>query len=299
MTNYNHCDPCNPVVPPKEKTPSVASSESSVSVVSEFNWCRLIQKSFVEFLAVTFIVWVVVIGTVLVHDRGVITIQNPALAIGAAVMVAIYFSANVSGGDVNPAVTFGHYIQAAFAFPLACCLCGKRDRNNRKQGCQMPAECRSLCSKTWMYILFQLLGAVLGALLALVSVEDVGYESDKLDDADPQWQKIGLVEIIGTFFLVFVVLSVATTAYHRGGYKDNGFFALAIGFTVVAAGSVVSDISADFNPAVSFGVALAKAYVDASVDVGLLFYKWLCQLIGSFLAALIFHLVNKDFTKSE
>jgi len=309
MASYNNnvpCDPCNvpQPLPPKPKTPSVCSSTTSCESVEEcFSWCRLFQKSFVEFLAVTFLVWVVVTSTVLVHQRGAnFTISNTNLAIGAALMVAVYFSSNISGGHVNPAVTFGHYMRIVFTCPLACCLCGKRDKKGRKQGCQMPTECKQLCSKTWMYILFQLLGSIIGALLALVSVEDVGFKGVNLDDPKKgavQWQKTALCELVGTFFLVFVVLTVATEMYHRGGYKNNGFFALAIGFTVVAAGIAVSDISADFNPAVTFGIALVKAYTKAYVNIGLLFYKWMCQIIGSFLAALVFHLVNKDFSKRD
>ena len=63
-----------------------------------------------------------------------------------------------------------------------------------------------------------------------------------------------VVEMLFTFALCYVVLNVATSKDQPG----NGFFGLAIGFTVAAGAFAVGGISGGaFNPAVTLGGATA------------------------------------------
>jgi hypothetical protein len=65
-----------------------------------------------------------------------------------------------------------------------------------------------------------------------------------------------VVELLFTFALCHVVLSVATSKSHR----DNSYFGLAIGFTVLAGAFAVGEISGGaFNPSATVGAALMGA----------------------------------------
>ena len=73
-----------------------------------------------------------------------------------------------------------------------------------------------------------------------------------------------LVELIFTFALCYVVLNVATSRDQLG----NGFFGLAIGFTVLAGAFAVGGISGGaFNPAVALGAATAGAFAWSTIWV--------------------------------
>merc|ERR1719384_1467694 len=134
-----------------------------------------------------------------------------------------------------------------------------------------------------IYWLFQFMGAVLGALIAMVSVKTTDYKlPPSFDDPDDvPWTRTAVSEIIGCFFLVHTVLQVATV--NQGAYKNNGFFAMAIGFTVVAGATAVGggDLSGAFNPAVTLGTTLARAYGDASIKAELFFFILAMQCVGA------------------
>ncbi|HEY2174431.1 MAG TPA: aquaporin, partial [Mycobacteriales bacterium] len=66
-----------------------------------------------------------------------------------------------------------------------------------------------------------------------------------------------VVELLFTFALCYVVLNVATSKDQPG----NGFFGLAIGFTVAAGAFAVGGISGGaFNPAVTLGAAVSGLF---------------------------------------
>src|SRR5205085_3585475 len=86
------------------------------------------------------------------------------------------------------------------------------------------------------YILFQLLGAFAAAAVAY-------YFSGKAAFPAPgpgiDFMKATIAEIVFTFALATVILNVATTQSTHG----NGFYGLAIGFTVLASAFAVGNIS--------------------------------------------------------
>jgi aquaporin Z len=76
-----------------------------------------------------------------------------------------------------------------------------------------------------------------------------------------------VVEVLITFALCYVVLNVATSKDQPG----NGFFGLAIGFTVVAGAFAVGGISGGvFNPAVAIGGATAGLFAWSTIWIYLL-----------------------------
>jgi aquaporin Z len=174
------------------------------------------------------------------------------LAIGAALMVMIFAGGHISGGHFNPAVTLGVWMRGR---------CPTRD--------VLPywiAQLAAAFVAAWVMQYFKVPGSAhllpIGVKAALVA------------------------EFLFTFALVWVVLNVATAK----GTKDNHFYGVAIGMTVMTGAFAVGGISGGaFNPAVATGITL----------MGLSSWStfWLF-LVGEFggaaAAALTFRLVNSD-----
>ena len=123
-----------------------------------------------------------------------------ALAHGLAIAVLVYATANLSGGHLNPAVTFA-------------ALLTKRIRAERGL----------------MFVVAHLAGAALGALLLLAPIPDAADTNLGAHALGPGVSvSMGLLmEIVVTFVLVFVIFS---TAVDRGGMGNLA--PLAIGLTV-------------------------------------------------------------------
>ncbi len=174
------------------------------------------------------------------------------LAIGASLMVMVFAGGHISGGHFNPAVTFAVWLRGH---------CPKRD--------VIP------------YWIAQILAAFVAAWL--IRFFKVPGSAQLL----PIGVKAALVaEFLFTFALAWVVLNTATAK----GTKDNSFYGLAIGMTVMTGAFAVGGISGGaFNPAVATGITL----------MGLSSWSnfWLF-LVGEFggalVAALAFRLVNSD-----
>jgi aquaporin Z len=174
------------------------------------------------------------------------------LAIGASLMVMVFAGGHISGGHFNPAVTFAVWLRGH---------CPKRD--------VIP------------YWIAQILAAFVAAWL--IRFFKVPGSAQLL----PIGVKAALVaEFLFTFALAWVVLNTATAK----GTKDNSFYGLAIGMTVMTGAFAVGGVSGGaFNPAVATGITL----------MGLSSWSnfWLF-LVGEFggalVAALTFRLVNSD-----
>ena len=177
-----------------------------------------------------------------------------ALAIGASLWASIFAFGHVSGGHFNPAVTLGVYLRGAI--PIVDAL---------------------------LYVVAQLIGAFLGAVF---SNEDLGAPCMMANstvnlcgagypNVAPGYRgTIGVpfsMEFVWTFFLVTVVLNVATTKAQEG----NSFFGFAIGSVVFCGAVSVGGISGGaFNPAV--GTALPVIAGDTSF----VWLYWLAPMLG-------------------
>jgi len=198
----------------------------------------------------------------LVLTIGYNVLQHTALApisIGAMLMAMIFATGKVSGGHFNPAVTFGVFLRDKIDSPSAAAYVVS----------QLAGGCLAAC----IYML------VLGASFTLGP--GVGYS---LSSAM-------LAEMLFSTALVFVVLSVATTAQDDG----NWYYGLAIGFTVMAAAFAIGPISGcSLNPAVTFGVMFSHF-----VHTGeFLLSRWLVYtvtpLIGALFAVLLFWIIRRS-----
>jgi len=176
------------------------------------------------------------------------------LSIASSLMVAIFALASVSGANFNPAVS------------LALCLNGS-----------MPASTMA------MYMVSQLAGGITAALCATAAF---GEFSNFGPAGKYTWVEAGIAETLYTFMLCFVVLRAAVADCNA---PTNEYFAVAIGFVVVAGGYAAGGISGGaFNPAVAFGLDVASAHL----GVKYCFVYTGFELLGAALAVAVHKVVD-------
>nr|ACB71282.1 tonoplast intrinsic protein [Tamarix hispida] len=175
-----------------------------------------------------------------------------ALAHGFALFVAVSVGANISGGHVNPAVTFGAFIGGHISL------------------------LRSI-----LYWIAQCLGSVVACLLLKFATGGLTTSAFALSSDVTVWNAL-VLEIVMTFGLVYTVYATAVDPK-----KGNiGIIApMAIGF-IVGANILVGGAfdGASMNPAVSFGPAVVSWSWDDP------WVYWLGPFLGAGIAALIYEL---------
>jgi aquaporin Z len=153
------------------------------------------------------------------------------IAAGGVLAAAVYAGSHISGAHYNPAVSLAAYIRGA-----------------------IPG--RDLAP----YWLAQLCGATLAALAARFITDTYGHA------VTPPGRELGSIfvaELLFTFLLAFVVLSVAT-----GPDVPNNYFGLAIGATLTAGALAVGPLTGGlFNPAVLVGTWILGLVAPGSVWV--------------------------------
>jgi aquaporin Z len=175
------------------------------------------------------------------------------LAAGATLMVMVYAGGHISGAHYNPAVTMAVLVRGRIS---------ARDAVG--------------------YWIVQLVGAVIAGALARAIVNPARVTTLTL--AGHHMTAAALVELFITFALAYVVLNVATSKDH----PNNGFYGLAIGFTVAAGAFAVGGISGGvFNPAVALGGATAGIFAGSTIWVYLL-----AELVAGALAGVAFRALN-------
>jgi len=156
-----------------------------------------------------------------------------AWSAAAALLSIMCALATVSGGHFNPAVT------------LAVTLSGR-------------GKC--LARDGRYYVLAQFLAAVVAGLF-LNYVHTHGPTSKEtfgllLEHGSHAWFQSCIVEVLFTFVLAYVVLTVATSEAHTSSWPSF-YFAFAIAFTVAGAAYAAGRISGGYlNPAVVLGLAI-------------------------------------------
>mmetsp|Transcript_31601 Transcript_31601/g.58286 ORF Transcript_31601/g.58286 Transcript_31601/m.58286 type:complete len:1137 (+) Transcript_31601:106-3516(+) len=103
------------------------------------------------------------------------------------------------------------------------------------------------------------------------------------------WMPAGIVELVYTFLLCFVFNNCWVSKRNNPNHDGNQFFALAVGFVLIAGGYAARNISgACFNPAVSLGFGTAGR----DLAWGML---WSCfQVAGALISALLFQIVRPE-----
>ena len=195
-------------------------------------------------------------GAIMVDAKtGALGQVGVAIAFGLVIMVMIYAVVHVSGAHFNPAVSFAFAITRHFPWP-------------RVAG----------------YWVAQLAGALAAAALLRASLGDIANVGATLPSGSER--QSFLWELVLTFFLMFVIIAVATDTRAVGEAA-----AIAIGATVGLGAMVGGPISgASMNPARSIGPALVSG------DLHALWLYLLAPIAGATLGALVYQLIRDEPT---
>ncbi len=215
---------------------------------------KLSQRALAEFIGTLIFVFmgagsVVAVSYLGITGAGLLLV---ALANGVGLALAITFAMNVSGGHMNPAVTIGMLVT----------------RNIK-------------ALDAGVYIIAQILGATVGALLLVLLLPSaagmaVHYGTPALGSGVGIIQGIAL-EAVMTAFLVFMVFG---TAVDKRAPKVGGFgVGLVVVLDVIVGGSLTG---AAMNPARAIGPALV------SLSFANWYVYWIGPIIGAVVAALIY-----------
>ena len=195
-------------------------------------------------------------------DAALITI---ALAHGLILAVMVSATMHISGGQINPAVSIGLALIKKQPWPQA-----------------------------GVFIISQLAGAIAAAFVlkwSLGGAFDVGNIGATLgaltDEVAADKTNVPaalLLEAIGTFFLMFVILGTAVDKRGVGGSASIGGF--GIGLTVAAVILCIGPATgASLNPARSFGPALVAGAWQSH------WVYWAAPIVGAATAAFVYKTV--------
>lgn len=212
----------------------------------------LLQKCACEFLGVFVLVFTVVCQSLSGAAFGV-------TSIACSLMVMIYATGPISGGHLNPAVS------------LTLAL------SRKMKWSEVP-----------MYWIAQLAAGISAGFLACSLFTDTVNVSP--GDTYSGWHAY-CAESLYTFMLCLVVLNAAGSKRNNSPTDGNNFFALAIGFVIIAGGNAVGGVSgAAFNPAVALGLDVSS--YDKGLGNGFLWA--LFELVGAGVAAAVYREVRPE-----
>ena len=153
-------------------------------------------------------------------------VVGTALAFGLSVVAMAYTIGGISGCHINPAITLGVWVSG-----------------------RMPAK------EAGLYILFQIIGAVIGSSRLYLLTSNAGLSGTGANDLQYGVSEVGglLAEVI--FTCVFVLVVLGATSKTNGA--TNNLAGLAIGLALVLVHLVcIRYTGTSVNPARSIGPAL-------------------------------------------
>jgi len=210
---------------------------------------ELPQKVVSEFLGTYFLV--LTVGLNVIGGS-----KAPVFSIAASLMCMIFALGTCSGAHFNPAVT------------IAIVAAGRDKISPKDAG---------------IYIVVQIIAGIAAA--CTYAVMEGGKSFPLAPGKGYGWAEAAVAEIMFTFLLAFVVLSVATVEQPLSEY-----FGLAIGSCVTAGGYAIGAVSGgSLNPAVSFGISASHAIFGGGggVFMNCLIYS-IFEIIGGCIAAGVF-----------
>jgi MIP family channel proteins len=186
------------------------------------------------------------------HAKGAVSHVGVALSFAFVILAGVYALGHISGAHFNPVVTTGFWLSGRF-----------------------PGR------EVVPYSLAQLAGATLGALF-LRAVLGADVQAAATAPHIPVLSAF-LIEIVLTFFLMLVIMAVATD--HRVASPAAGLaVGLTVGFDAMMGGPLTG---ASMNPARTFGPALASGIWTAH------WLYWVGPLIGAALAVVTYGYLRK------
>ncbi|XP_058207217.1 aquaporin PIP1-2-like [Rhododendron vialii] len=227
--------------------------------LTSWSFYRAGIAEFVATFLFLYILVMTVIGVGQTSDKcSTVGLQGIAWAVGGMIFVLVYCTAGISGGHINPAVTFGLLLARKLSLNRAI-----------------------------FYMIMQCLGAICGVGVAKGLEKSGRYEvfGGAANVVAPGYTKgVGLAaEIVGTFVLVYTVFS-ATDA--KRSARDSHVPVLAplpIGFAVFVVHLATIPITGTgINPARSLGAAVIYNRSHAWHDQWIF---WVGPFVGAALAA--------------
>jgi aquaporin Z len=193
-------------------------------------------------------------GAIIINQQtnGTVTHAGIALTFGLVVMVMIYTLGDISGAHFNPAVTIAFTIAKKFEIKQV-----------------IP------------YIISQIVGAFLASLMLKYLFPDNEFLGVTLPSGK-MYQSF-ILEFILTFFLMLVIIHVAT------GSKEKGMFAgIAIGSTILLEAMFAGPVcGASMNPARSLAPAVVSGHTEH------LWIYLIATVSGAVLAVPIWEFLNQ------
>ncbi len=180
-----------------------------------------------------------------------------AFAFGLSVVAMAYTIGKISGCHINPAITLAMFLSKRIS--------------NKEAG---------------MYMIFQVIGAILGSAVLYVLAKDSGSTttltgSNGYTDMIPAL----VAEIVFTFIFVLVVLGVTSKG------AENKFAGLAIGLTLVLVHIVCIPITGtSVNPARSIGPAI----FEGGQALSQLWLFIVAPFIGAILSTIVWKIIDTE-----
>jgi len=219
-----------------------------------------VQKYIAEFIGTYLLVFTVGCNVLTSPDK---TAANwAATSIACVLMVAIYALGGVSGGNFNPAVSLTLGLTKNMEF-----------------------------GEVAIYTVVQVVAGILAGLSFHGCFDHPTQKPFLLGPgAGFNWFDTMIVEALYTCMLCFVVLNVALSKKNT----PNEFFALAIGFVIVAGGYAAGGISGGaFNPAVAIGIEVSSG------NFAWCYLYLIYEYIGACVAAGLFMAIRPNVSDSE
>jgi glycerol uptake facilitator protein len=192
-----------------------------------------------------------------------------ALAFGLIVAIVIYALGQVSGAHINPAVTIA-----------------------------LAAKRRFPWSEVAPYLIAQLIGAVVGALLIVAAfgtqAVDAGLGGTQLGEGVGTWQGLA-AEALGTFLLMFAIMAMAVDAR-----TPSAWAGWIIGLSVTCSILVIGPVTGSaINPARTFGPYLTTTLFGGDTPWAQMTVYTLGPLVGAVLAAFAYDLLARPGSAEE
>ncbi len=185
-----------------------------------------------------------------------------ALAFGLAVVVMAYTIGNISGCHINPAITLGVWLSGRMS--------GK---------------------DAGMYMIFQVIGAIIGSLILYILVMTGGHSGITETGANGWSGNITTAEAFiaeAVFTFVFVLVVLGTTDSKKGA---GNFAGLAIGLSLVLVHIVCIPITGtSVNPARSIGPAIFAG----GEALSQLWLFIVAPFVGAALSAIVWKAVGEE-----
>jgi glycerol uptake facilitator protein len=233
------------------------------------------QKFLAEMLGTAFLVWIgpgsitttnfIAGGKVpfTMADLGMI-----ALAFAFAIAAMVYTIGHISGCHINPAVTLSLAVTKRISW-----------------------------SEASVYWVAQLIGAFLGAAFigvcyGFTNAAIIGYGATNFNEATTGYGTAIAAEIIGTFFLLFVIMGTAVDGRAPAGWA--GFIiSLAVAADIFAFGPVTN---VALNPFRALAPAVLQVVFGGKYDLAHLIVYFVGPIIGGILGVLVYDFMTRART---